>query len=354
MRIVTVLGARPQFIKAAPVSGAFADAGIEEALVHTGQHYDAEMSEIFFNELQIPAPAHNLGLGGGSHGAMTGRMLEEIEKILLEDRPDWVLVYGDTNSTLAGALAATKLHIPVCHVEAGLRSWNRRMPEEVNRVLTDHLASKLFCSSEPSVAMLEREGITEGVEVVGDVMADASRLAQEIIGSRESEFMTCHDPALLGGEFALLTLHRAENTDNPIRFRTLVEQLNKFEMPLIFPVHPRTKHALEREGLELAPHVVQIMPAGYLEMAALLGSACLVLTDSGGLQKEAYWAKTPCITLRTETEWTETVDCGWNVVIGEEVGELKSFVKQVGDLPEWQPLYGDGHAAERIVASLLS
>ena len=354
MNCTTILGARPQFIKAAPVSRAFALAGVTQCIVHTGQHYDAEMSEVFFQELDIPAPKHNLGLGGRSHGAMTGRMLEEIEKNLLEDRPDWVLVYGDTTSTLAGALAATKLHIPVCHVEAGLRSWNRRMPEEVNRVLTDHVASKLFCSSEPSVANLEREGITEGVEVVGDVMADAGRLAQEIIGGRESEFVSWAEPALLAGEFALLTLHRAENTDDPIRFRILVEQLNKFGMPLVFPVHPRTKQALEREGLELAPHVVQIAPVGYLEMAALLGSASLVLTDSGGLQKEAYWAKTPCVTLRTETEWTETVDSGWNVVIGEEVGELESFVKKVGDPPEWQPLYGDGNAAERIVASLQS
>lgn len=352
MKIHTILGARPQFVKAAPVSRALASGGIEEALIHTGQHYDAGMSEVFFEELGIPAPTHNLGLGGGSHGAMTGRMLEEIEKILLDERPDWVLVYGDTNSTLAGALAATKMHIPVCHVEAGLRSWNRRMPEEVNRVLTDHISSRLFCSSEPSVENLRREGITEGVEVVGDVMADASRLAQEIIAGRASEFLKSADPSVLEKDFTLLTLHRAENTDDEERLRSLVGQLNDFEMPIVFPVHPRTRKVLQQAGLELAPHIQQVEPVGYLEMAALLGYAKLVLTDSGGLQKEAYWAKTPCVTLRTETEWTETVDAGWNVVIGAAVSELKRLVSQVIDPPEWRPLYGDGKAAEKIVASL--
>jgi UDP-GlcNAc3NAcA epimerase len=352
MRVFTVIGARPQFIKAAPVSRAFASAGITEVLVHTGQHYDFEMSEVFFRELEIPEPRHSLGLGGGSHGAMTGRMLEGIEKILLEDRPDWLLVYGDTNSTLAGALAATKLHIPVCHVEAGLRSWNRLMPEEINRVLTDHISTRLFCSSETGVENLKREGVTEGVEVVGDVMADASALAQRVIAGRSAEFLKAADASLLEGGYGLLTLHRAENTDDRERFGALLEQLNRLEMKVVFPIHPRTKGALAREGFELGENILTIEPVGYLEMAVLLGGARLVLTDSGGLQKEAYWSRTPCVTLRTETEWTETVEAGWNAVIGDEIESLPRLIAQVSGAGDWQPLYGDGQAARRIVDSL--
>ena len=352
MKCTTIIGARPQFIKAAPVSSALAGAGIDEVLVHTGQHYDAGMSEVFFKELRIPAPAHNLGLGGGTHGAMTGHMLEAIEKILMEDRPDWVLVYGDTNSTLAGALAATKLHIPLCHVEAGLRSWNRRMPEEVNRVLTDHVSTRLFCPSEPAVENLRREGITEGVEVVGDVMADASQLAQQMIAGRAAEFLNITDPAVLDREYALLTLHRAENTDDAGRIRALVAQLNALEMAVVFPVHPRTRKTLEREGIPLAAHILPVEPVGYLEMATLLGGACLVLTDSGGLQKEAYWSKTPCVTLRTETEWIETVEAGWNILVGDDFEAIPGMIASVSSVTGWSPLYGDGKAAERIAASL--
>ena len=351
MKCTTVIGARPQFIKAAPLSRAFAEAGVDEVLVHTGQHYDAAMSEIFFEELGIPAPAHFLGLGGGTHGEMTGRMLEGIEKILLADRPDWVLVYGDTNSTLAGALAASKLHIPVCHVEAGLRSWNRRMPEEINRVLTDHISARLFCSSEPGVENLRREGITNGVEVAGDVMADASRLAREVVAGRGPEFVQTVDAAVLEGGFTLLTLHRAENTDDRERFAALIGELNALSRTIVFPMHPRTRQALERDGLELGRHILAIDPVGYLEMAVLLGAAELVLTDSGGLQKEAYWARTPCVTLRTETEWVETVEAGWNLVLGEVVGHLRELAAAAPS-GEWTPLYGDGMAAQRIVKSL--
>jgi len=352
MKCLTVIGARPQFIKAAPVSRAFAAAGIEQVLLHTGQHYDFEMSEVFFQELEIPPPRHSLGLGGGTHGAMTGRMLEGIEKILSEDRPDWVLVYGDTNSTLAGALAAAKLHIPVCHVESGLRSWNRRMPEEINRVLTDHVSNRLFCSSELAVENLRREGITAGVEMVGDVMADTNKLAQEVVAGRSAEFWKAANPDRLADEFALLTLHRAENTDDPVRFRALVEQLNSLNIQVVFPVHPRTQKALLREELSLGDHIVTIDPVGYLEMVLLLDQARLVLTDSGGLQKEAYWGKTPCLTLRTETEWVETVEAGWNVVLGEEVESLANLVAESEPPPSWEPLYGDGNAAGRIVAAL--
>ncbi len=352
MKCLTVIGARPQFIKAAPVSRAFAAAGIEQVLVHTGQHYDFEMSEVFFQELEIPPPRHSLGLGGGTHGVMTGRMLEGIEKILSEDRPDWVLVYGDTNSTLAGALAAAKLHIPVCHVESGLRSWNRRMPEEINRVLTDHISNRLFCSSELAVENLRREGITTGVEMVGDVMADTNKLAQEVVAGRSAEFWKAANPDMLADEFALLTLHRAENTDDPVRFRALVEQLNSLNIQVVFPVHPRTRKALLREELSLDDHIVTIDPVGYLEMVLLLDQARLVLTDSGGLQKEAYWGKTPCLTLRTETEWVETVEAGWNVVLGEEVESLANLVAESEPPPSWEPLYGDGNAAGRIVAAL--
>jgi len=352
MKCLTVIGARPQFIKAAPVSRAFAAAGIEQVLLHTGQHYDFEMSEVFFQELEIPPPRHSLGLGGGAHGVMTGRMLEGIENILSEDRPDWVLVYGDTNSTLAGALAAAKLHIPVCHVESGLRSWNRRMPEEINRVLTDHISNRLFCSSELAVGNLRREGITAGVEMVGDVMADTNKLAQEVVAGRSAEFWKAANPDMLADEFALLTLHRAENTDDPVRFRALVEQLNSLNIQVVFPVHPRTRKALLREELALGDHIVTIDPVGYLEMVLLLDQARLVLTDSGGLQKEAYWGKTPCLTLRTETEWVETVEAGWNVVLGEEVESLANLVAE-SELPSsWEPLYGDGNAAGRIVAAL--
>ena len=352
MKCLTVIGARPQFIKAAPVSRAFAAAGIEQVLLHTGQHYDFEMSEVFFQELEIPPPRHSLGLGGGTHGAMTGRMLEGIEKILSEDRPDWVLVYGDTNSTLAGALAAAKLHIPVCHVESGLRSWNRRMPEEINRVLTDHISNRLFCSSELAVENLRREGITAGVEMVGDVMADTNKLAQEVVAGRSAEFWKAANPDMLADEFALLTLHRAENTDDPVRFRALVGQLNSLNIQVVFPVHPRTRKALLREELSLGDHIVTIDPVGYLEMVLLLDQARLVLTDSGGLQKEAYWGKTPCLTLRTETEWVETVEAGWNVVLGEEVESLANLVAESEPPPSWEPLYGDGNAAGRIVAAL--
>ena len=263
-----------------------------------------------------------------------------------------MLVFGDTNSTLAGALAATKLHIPVCHVEAGLRSWNRRMPEEINRVLTDHVSDRLFCSSEPGSGEPAPGRDYQGRGDGGDVMADTNKLAQEVVAGRSAEFLQTATPEMLADEFALLTLHRAENTDDPVRFRALVEQLNRLNVRVVFPIHPRTRKALVREKLSLGDHIFTIDPVGYLEMVVLLDQARLVLTDSGGLQKEAYWSRTPCLTLRTETEWVETVEVGWNVVLGGEVESLAGMADAVAKPSSWKPLYGDGNAAGRIVAAL--
>lgn len=350
MHLLTVIGARPQFIKAAPVSQALAAAGIRETLLHTGQHYDPAMSDVFFEELGIPAPAYNLGLGGGTHGKMTAGMLAGIEEVLLNLHPTALLVYGDTNSTLAGALAAAKLHLPVIHVEAGLRSFNRKMPEEVNRVLTDHLSSLLLCSSEVGVNHLRNEGITRGVHIVGDVMADSLLAAQQRILStgmvtRLQKLGLEFQPKAYG----LLTLHRAENTDDRERLATLVEALNNAPFPLVFPIHPRTAGALQRHGLAFGPQVKTIPPVGYLDMAALLAGAKMVLTDSGGLQKEAYWSRIPCVTLRDETEWTETCETGWNHVVGADAAQIARCLAGFSAPADHLPLYGgDGKASQRI------
>jgi UDP-GlcNAc3NAcA epimerase len=338
MRILTVVGARPQFIKAAAVSRAIVtSANVSEILVHTGQHFDPEMSDIFFEELELPPPAYHLGISGGSHGDMTGRMLAAIERLLLDERPDWVLIYGDTNSTLAGALAAAKLKIPVAHVEAGLRSYNRRMPEEINRVLTDHISTLLLCPTAAAVANLAQEGISRGVHWTGDVMYDATlhSTAQARVRSRVLERL-----GLKSGEFAVATIHRAENTDDHIQLRRVLDWLKARtrEMPVVFPLHPRTMQAVNRAGLDLAPLLV-CAPVGYLDMVRLLDGAVAVFTDSGGLQKEAYFHRKPCVTLRTETEWIETLACGWNRLWeGPDYGPR-------GDIPD----YGDGAAALRVV-----
>ena len=310
-RLATVVGARPQFVKAAAVSRAIArDGRIDEALIHTGQHYDANMSDIFFEELEIPAPRRHLGLGGGGHGAMTGAMLAQLEAAFIEDAPDAVLVYGDTNSTLAGALAAAKLHIPVIHCESGLRSFNRRMPEEINRVVTDHLSAVLLCPTRSAIDNLAREGITNGVRFVGDVMYDATLFAIERAKARPSML-----PALgLGGRpYAVCTLHRAENTDDLERLRALLTFLEETARTraIVFPVHPRTRKIMAQAGIQ--PRGVHLVdPLGYFDLHRLLADADLVLTDSGGLQKEAYFHRKPCVTLREETEWVETIDAGWN------------------------------------------
>jgi len=342
-KVVTIVGARPQFVKAAAVSRAIRrTGGLHEVMVHTGQHFDANMSDIFFNELGIPAPAHHLGIGGGGHGAMTGRMLEGLETVLLNEAPEWVLVYGDTNSTLAGALAASKLHIPVVHVEAGLRSFNRRMPEEINRVLTDHIATLLLCPTETAVRNLAAEGITRGVHQVGDVMYDVTLHARSQ-AARTSGIL--ERLGLAAGAYSLATVHRAENTDDAARLRAVVAHLEEVaaKRPVVLPLHPRTARVAREQGVALdALRVIE--PVGYLDMAALLAGCVDVHTDSGGVQKEAYFHRKPCVTLRDETEWVETIAAGWNRLWREP-----DYVTPRCDIAD----YGDGRCAERIVEVLL-
>ena len=348
MRIVSIIGARPQFIKAAMVSRALRKRHIH-VLVHTGQHYDANMSQVFFEELDIPAPDVNLGVGSGAHGEQTAAMLAGIESVLLQERPVWVVVYGDTNSTLAGALAAAKLGIMVAHVEAGLRSFNRTMPEEINRVVVDHLSALLLCPSQTAVDNLAAEGIARGVHLVGDVMAEALAFAAERAG--------CRSPLLarLGiaeKSYLLVTVHRAENTDDPMRLRNVLRALDALQEPVIFPVHPRTRKAIGALGHRPAAHVRMLDPVGYLDMVRLEQSARLILTDSGGVQKEAYWLGVPCVTLREETEWVETVQAGWNVLAGTEIERILRAVRTLVAPTTRDHLYGDDKAAERCVALL--
>ncbi|MDA8354598.1 MAG: UDP-N-acetylglucosamine 2-epimerase (non-hydrolyzing) [Firmicutes bacterium] len=350
MKVVTVVGARPQFIKAAPVSRSLrSDA--KEILVHTGQHYDTAMSDVFFTELQIPRPDYHLGIGSKSHGAQTGEMLAGVEEVLQKEQPDWVLVYGDTNSTLAGALAASKLHIPVAHVEAGLRSFNRRMPEELNRVLTDHVSSLLFCPTETAVRHLEAEGITDGVHQVGDVMMDAVTFNLEL--AREQSTIL-EQLSLEEENYLLITLHRAENTDDPSRLQSIVSALNSLSIPAVLPLHPRTAHKMELYGLTFGnPRLQVVDPVGYLDMLRLEANASKILTDSGGVQKEAFLLNIPCITMRDETEWTETVDQKTNILVGADKREIIECVESFQvDFSRVDPVFGDGNAADRIVERL--
>ncbi|TXH71873.1 MAG: UDP-N-acetylglucosamine 2-epimerase (non-hydrolyzing) [Thiothrix sp.] len=359
MKILTVLGARPQFIKAAAVSNTFAQYHtIKEILLHTGQHYDNNMSDVFFEELGIPKPAYNLGIGGGLHGAMTGAQLAGIEEILLKETPDWVLVYGDTNSTLAGALAATKLHIPVAHVEAGLRSFNRKMPEEINRIVTDHISTALFAPTATAMQHLANEGLpTELCHQVGDVMYDAALL----FGERAKQHSTIINQLdLRAGEYILTTIHRAENTDNLQRLQTILQSLQEVSsrLPVVWPVHPRTRKLLEQNGLRklLGSQVQLIDPVGYLDMLMLEQHAALVATDSGGVQKEAFFYQVPCVTLRDETEWVELVAAGWNylappISTTSVTKTLLSAVKSQGT--PVQP-YGNGSSSSQIANVLLA
>ena len=344
-----MLGARPQFIKAAPVSRALRQRH-EEVLVHTGQHYDHRMSGIFFDGLEIPEPAVNLEVGSGSHGAQTAAMLEGIEQVLLKEKPDWVLVYGDTNSTIAGALAASKLHIKVAHVEAGLRSFNRTMPEEINRVVTDHLSDMLFCPSQTAVSHLANEGITRNVHLVGDVMSDALYWAREQLQAKPIGIL--EQLGISRQKFLLVTSHRSENTDNPKRLAGIVNALNALDEPVVFPVHPRTRKTLQAQGHELRKHIQTIEPVGYFDMVALTSTARLVLTDSGGLQKEAYWLGVPCITLRDETEWVETVDMGWNRLAGTQTESIVNAVRTFAPPSQRPALYGDGNVSAKCVELL--
>jgi len=350
MKVLTVVGARPQFIKAAPVSRVLRQ-DHEEFLLHTGQHYDDAMSDLFFRQLQIPPPDLNLEVGSGGHGVQTGAMLPGIEAVAIERRPDWILVYGDTNSTLAGALVGAKLHVPVAHVEAGLRSHDRRMPEEINRVVADHVSELLLCPTATAVSNLAKEGITRGVFMVGDVMYDAFHQHLEV--ARKS----CGVVAELGLQakgYVLATVHRAENTDDPKRLDAIVRGITDSGLRVVLPVHPRTRAALAAAGVKPGANVTVIDPVGYLEMLALEDGAVAIATDSGGVQKEAYFGGTPCITLRDRTEWTETVEAGWNVLVGTDRAKIAASIREFRPAGDRPALFGDGHAAERVVEALTS
>ena len=356
VKVVTVVGARPQFIKAAAVSRAIrndAPGQLREVIVHTGQHFDDNMSQVFFDELDIPAPDYSLGVSGGGHGAMTGRMLEGVERVLTSERPDWVLVYGDTNSTLAGALAAVKLHVPVAHVEAGLRSFNRRMPEEINRVVTDRVSTLLLCPTATAVSHLRSEGIVDGVHQCGDVMFDVSLFYREKARQRSRILETL---GLADKRFALATCHRAENTDDPLRLREILAALRELseQMPIVVPLHPRTRLKVREFGIEelLAPLQV-IEPQPFLDMIALEQSAALILTDSGGVQKEAFFFRVPCVTMREETEWVETVEAGVNALAGADAsailaGAHRMLSRDRDAMTRLGSPYGNGDAAQRI------
>ncbi len=360
MKIVTVVGARPQFIKAATISRAIdndAANRIHEILVHTGQHYDANLSDIFFQELSIPYPKYNLEISCHNHGAMTGRMIERLEQVLIKEKPDWLLIYGDTNSTLAGAIAASKLRIPIAHVEAGLRSFNMKMPEEINRVIADRLSTLLFCPTETAVRHLHHEGITKGIYQVGDVMYDAMLFYQEQ-AQRHSQIID--RLGLTAKQFVLTTCHRAENTDNQQRLSEILAafvEINR-ELPVVLPLHPRTKKFIHTYGLShLLDDLVVIEPLGFLDMIALEQAALIILTDSGGIQKEAFFCKVPCITMRDETEWTETVSSGWNRLVNASCQHIVDATfetinqtqARTSDMP-----YGTGEAAKKILACLLN
>ena len=365
MNIVTIVGARPQFIKAAPVSRAIQKHNreghgtqITEIIVHTGQHYDTNMSQVFFDELEIREPDYNLGVGSGRHGKMTGAMLESIEEILLEETPDTVLVYGDTNSTLAGALAASKLHIPVAHVEAGLRSFNRQMPEEINRVLTDHVSSLLFCPTDTAVNNLKKEGITQGVFKVGDVMYDSFLFNKNLA---DKKLAILKDLSLTPQSYCLVTVHRQENTDNEERLTGIFDAFNELaeaDCPFIIPLHPRTEKTLKqsRTVSKNNPYVRIIQPVSYLDMVMLETQSKIILTDSGGVQKEAYFAQKPCITLRDETEWVELVEKGFNTITGSDhVKICQAYGEMMGKTVSTNPeMYGAGQAGERIAQVLCS
>ena len=360
MKIVTIVGARPQFIKAAAVSRALSAHNrmgftrVEEVILHTGQHYDTNLSQVFFDELDIPQPRYNLGIGSLPNGAQTGRMLEAIEQVLIKEKPHWVLVYGDTNSTLAGALGAKKLHLCTAHVEAGLRSFNLRMPEEINRILTDRISDALFCPTDTAVANLHREGITARVEQVGDVMYDAA------IFSRERASEHSHILEQLGlkrKSFVLATVHRAENTNDPQRLAGILDGLARvaIDCRVVLALHPRTRKCIAQYGFKPRLGKIEIIePVPYLDMIRLEESALAICTDSGGVQKEAFFFHVPCITLRDETEWVETVECGWNQLAGTDAHRIVHAVlnSRVHDNQHTLPFFGDGRAADRIIEVL--
>jgi UDP-GlcNAc3NAcA epimerase len=349
VKIISVVGARPQFIKASAVSKVLRQEH-HEVMVHTGQHYDDNMSSVFFDEMGIPAPDYNLDVGSGRQGEQTGCMLARIEDVLLAEMPDRVLVYGDTNSTLAGALAAAKLCVPVAHVEAGLRSFNRAMPEEINRMVADRLSDLLFCPSRTAVENLACEGIIKGVHEVGDVMFDALMSFADLARARS----VCKNLGIREGKYILATIHRAENADDPVRLQAILAAFERIPEKIVFPAHPRTRNAMAATGYTPTPNVLLIDAVGYLDMLHLVQGARLILTDSGGLQKEAYWLSVPCVTLRNETEWVEIPETGWNVLVGANTVRIVEAVATLAPPGAHPSLYGTGDTAKRIVAMLSS
>lgn len=354
LNIVSIVGARPQFIKLAPLSKVLREEGFKETIVHTGQHYDDNMSDIFFKELEIPEPDYNLGIGSGSHGEQTGKMLIAIEEVLMKRKPDLVIVYGDTNSTLAGALASSKLHIKLAHVEAGLRSFNKMMPEEINRIVTDHLSDILFCPTETAVKNLEKEGITKGVYLVGDIMFDALMYFSRI---SEEKSKILENLKLNPKEYYLLTIHRAENTDNYDRLKNILLAIAQFRRKVVFPIHPRTRSRIKEFNLDKYldnENILLIDPVGYLDMISLEKNAFAIFTDSGGVQKEAFWLRVPCITLRDETEWIETVKYGWNTLVGaniEKILEAERNIKE-GDYVDFSDYYSAPKMKEVVIKEI--
>ena len=367
LSLLSVVGARPQFIKAAVVSRLIQSSQycdkINECLVHTGQHYDDNMSAVFFREMEIPEPDINLQIGSGPHGEMTGAMLAQLERVMMEQKPDVVLVYGDTNSTLAGALAASKLHIPVVHVEAGLRSFMMAMPEEQNRIIADRLSTVLFCPTEAAIDNLVHEGIQfaqpalpsadhKAVFLSGDVMLDASLYYRQ---KQKAMSLSSALASLVERPFYLVTLHRAENTDDLVRLASIVKALNEFDtLPAILPLHPRTRKILSQQGLEFAAHIHVIDPVGYFDMLAIENRCEFIVTDSGGVQKEAYFFGKPCITLRDSTEWIELVQHGWNTLVGANTEKILAALQSMPRYGDTVQLYGDGHAGEFIVQTLFN
>lgn len=349
MKILTVLGARPQFIKAAPVSRVLRESH-EELIIHTGQHYDSNMSDIFFDELNIPKPDYYLGVGSGNHGKQTGEMMGKIEEIVLKENPDYLMVYGDTNSTLAGSLVAAKLHVPVIHIEAGLRSFNKKMPEEINRIMTDHVSAYLFSPTETGVENLKNENITKNVYNIGDVMYDAVLYNQELAQEKST---VLQDNDLEQKGYHLITIHRAENTDEVEKMKNILDAFSQIEEIKVWPIHPRTKHKLADYGINIdsVPGLKVIDPVGYLDMLTLVSNAKKIVTDSGGVQKEAYFMKVPCVTVREQTEWVETLESEANILVGTDTAKIVEAVKKQVS-PEYKNVFGDGKAADKIVEIL--
>ncbi len=350
---MTIAGTRPQLVKVAAVSRVLRES-FEEVLVNTGQHYDYQMAGVFFDELNIPKPDYDLGIGSDTHGRQTGKMLIAVEEVVEKENPDIILVYGDTNSTLAGAIIASKLHIPLVHIEAGLRSYNKKMPEEINRIMTDHVATLLFAPSDLAVENLAKEGIQQGVHQVGDVMYDAVLYNMEIAEQAHS----LENYHLTSGNYILSTIHRAENTDDPKRLEAILNAFAALDEKVILPLHPRTKSKIDTFGLhsilERASKIEIIEPLSYLEMLLLEKHAKAIVTDSGGVQKEAYFAKVPCITLRDQTEWTETIEAGWNQLVNPLTDNLPEILANIKHGKPIEDLYGDGEAAKKIISIMKS